>query len=103
MKKKKRARLHNWSMLVSEAGEEPNETQQLEKLMEARLATLEKKWEDRHPDLEVSVVNREGDRIYMGRYYEGVVIRLNGPDGPVTFLTTEMAKQFGEWLVGRQS
>lgn len=93
----------NWSMLLTEAGGDPTDVPQLDEEMDGRLETLRKKWEARNPDTTVSVVNHDGDLICMGRYYEGVVIRLHGPDGPVTFLTNEMAKQFGEWLVGQNS
>lgn len=93
----------NWSLLVTHAGSPGTQDRRAEEKMESRLETLKTKWEKRHPDLEVSIVNREGDRIYMGRYFEGVVVRLKGPNGPVTFLTTEMARQFGKWLVGDQA
>ena len=94
---------HHWSMLETQAGSKPREVPQSEPEMDSRLEVLKNKWEGRDPDTQVSVINHEGDLVFMGRYYEGVVIRLYGPDGPVTFLTTEMAKQFGECLVGNPS
>lgn len=94
----------NWSLLVTKAGTPPKEQAVFEeKEMESRIHTIQKKWENRNPDSEVSVVNREGDLIYMGRYFEGVVIRVNGNNEHTTFLTAEMAKQFGEWLVGTKT
>ncbi len=94
---------NNWAMVVTQAGDEPEEFPRADPQLGSRLEVLAQKWKNRNPDTEVSVVTRGGDRIYMGRFYEGVVIRLNGNEDECVFLTTEMARQFGEWLIGQNS
>lgn len=92
----------NWSMVVTPLGTEPLDHPRSDKKMDSRLEVLKQKWANRNPDVAVSVVNRDGDLVCMARYFEGVVIRINGNDDQVTFLTTEMAKQFGQWLTGSE-
>ena len=90
----------DWAIVKTEAGSEPRAIERVDKDQLERLRILRSKWENRNPDYNVSIVNTYGDLIYMGRFNEGVVIRLNGPDGPVTYLTTEMASEFARELIG---
>lgn len=74
--------------------------------MEARLETLRVKWYAKdpeiYPDEEFSVMLHSGELVYVGRYPEGVVLRLNDKEAQVTFLTTEMAAELSLKLAARK-
>ncbi len=91
---------NNWSLVVSEAADlEIQDFANADPRLNRRLDHLKKKWDAREPDSAASVVTKEGTPIYMGRYHEGVVIRLNGNEDHVTYLTTEMAHRFARMLM----
>ncbi len=91
---------NNWSLVVSEAADlETLDYANADPRLKRRLDVLAKKWESRRPDSEASIVTNERIHIYMGRYYEGVVIRVNGNEDDVTYLTTEMAHRFARMLL----
>ncbi len=91
---------NNWALVVSEVGDlETLDYANADPRLKRRLEVLSKKWESRWPDSEASIVTKEGSHIYMGRYYEGVVIRVNGNEDQVTYLTTEMAHRFAKLLL----
>jgi broad specificity phosphatase PhoE len=94
--------LPNWSIVVTHIDQEALDQPHSDQKMDSRLEVLKQKWANRNPDVAVSVVNHDGDLVCMGRYFEGVVIRINGNDDQVTFLTNDMAKQLGQWLTGSE-
>lgn len=67
--------------------------------MEEKMEALKKKWESSHPDEEWSVMLEKGELVYVGRYAEGVVLRLNDKEDQITFLTAEMAAELGRKLM----
>lgn len=72
--------------------------------MEAKLEALKEKWRasnpPKYPDQEFSVMAPE-ELVYVGRYPEEVVLRLNDDEGQITFLTNEMAAELGRKLCGQ--
>lgn len=91
---KRRPGSKNWAIISTLKGSPANVEEHLDEAMDANLENLKKKWGSEDPDVQYSVVNGDGDRIYAGRYPEGVVVRLHGEDGPVTFLTNRMVDEF---------
>lgn len=67
-----------------------------------KLDALRTRWKNDTPDREWSALTDGGETVYVARYPEGVVLRL-GPshDGPVTFLTNEMAFEMWQELATR--
>lgn len=65
--------------------------------MEAKLEALKEKWFAKEPEIfpdeEFSVMLPSGEAVYLGRYPEGFVLRLNDQAEQVTFLTAEMAAE----------
>lgn len=91
----------NWGVVLT-SNKESHFEKRLENGMEAKLETLKKKWFSKepeiHPDDEFSVMLHSGELVYVGRYPEGVVLRLNDKEDQVTFLTAEMAAELGAKL-----
>jgi hypothetical protein len=74
----------------------------LEVGMEEKLEILKHKWFSKNPpqcpDEEFSVMAPD-ELVYIGRYSEGVVLRLNDKEDQITFLTQEMAEELARKLI----
>lgn len=87
----------NWGVVLTKGNSRFEK--RLEVGMEEKLETLRQKWfakdPEIYPDEEFSVVLHSGELVYVGRYPEGIVLRLNDKEDQVTFLTAEMAVELG--------
>jgi hypothetical protein len=63
--------------------------------MEEKLEMLRKNWASRTPDKEFSLTLGTGTLVYVGRYPQGVVLKLNDNADQVTYITNEMAAKLG--------
>jgi hypothetical protein len=87
----------DWGVVITdETGSRVNRF--VEPGMEEKIEALKKNWESRTPDSEESIVISAGTLVYVGRYPQGVVLKLNDDPEHVTFLTTEMAVKLSQVL-----
>lgn len=89
----------NWATAITKAGNESHIVTHTEIGMNEKLEVLKKKWESSEPDDEFSIMVGNSEHVYVGRYAEGIVLRVNDKDDQATFLTTEMAADLGQKLV----
>jgi len=97
---------NNWA-LVSSRDHSPSQVEEhCDGEMESKIGVIKRMWESKQPDdyprEEYSIVNGEGDQIYIGRYTEGIVVRLNDSPQQVTFLTTAMVDELLKKLMKPQ-
>jgi len=94
----------NWGIVISKQGTDSHFETHLEAAMDEHLSTLKDRWEsDEEPSEELSIMAAgAGETIYIGRYPEGVVVRLNDRNNQITFLTNEQAAELGNRLLGKQ-
>lgn len=94
-----------WAVVLTRNGKS-NFEKRLDIGMETNLETLRRKWFSKeleiYPDEESSVMLHSGEQVYVGRYPEGVVLRLNDKEDQVTFLTREMAAELGLRLLAQK-
>lgn len=95
---KRQPQTPNWGIAITRLGNSRYETR-TERGMEEKLEALRKKWGSARPDEEWSVMLEKGELVYMGRFAEGVVLRLNDKEDHITFLTPEMAAELGRKLM----
>jgi len=87
----------DWGVVVTdETGSRVNRF--VEPGMEEKLEILKKNWASRTPDSEESIVLSSGTVVYVGRYPQGVVLKLNDDPEHIAYLTTEMAQKLGSAL-----
>ena len=67
--------------------------------MKEKIKILKDKWKTNTPDDELSLLIGKKEAVYVGRFSEGIVLRLNDNDDQVTFLTGDMARMLGERLL----
>jgi len=89
----------NWGIAITREGKSLAAAKYEEGAKE-KLETLKRKWESDVPNIEYSLMIKTGELAYVGRYEEGVVIRINGKE-EATFLTTQMAAELGQALTTR--
>lgn len=91
---KRRPLPSNWGIvLTDENGSYPEKF--VEPGMEEKLLALKKNWASRTPDKEFSLTLGSGTLVYVGRYPQGIVLKLNDNPEQVTYLTNAMAVQLG--------
>jgi hypothetical protein len=98
-----RLRKVNWGIVLTKGEDEAHLVQErFEAGMEERLKVLKDKWYStgpgNYPDLHVSIMAPD-ELVFVGRYPEGIVLRLNDDKDQITFLTNEMAAVLAKKLV----
>lgn len=91
----------NWAVAMTKAGFKTEIEKRMEEEMDHKLEILKKKWATSEPDDECSIMVGGGkvEAVYMGRYAEGIVLRLNDDEKQITFLTSDMAAVLGKRLL----
>lgn len=87
----------NWGIAITKEGKSLAAARYEEGAKE-RLEALKRKWGTQTPAIEYSIMIKTGELVYVGRYEEGVVLRVSGNEEHVTFLTTDMAAELGQAL-----
>lgn len=67
--------------------------------MKEKIKILKEKWKKDRPNDELSILIGKNEAVYVGRFTEGIVLRLNDDEDQVTFLTGDMAQVLGERLL----
>ena len=86
----------NWATVKTAGSSPPVDEAHLEPEMEPRLKVLKARWAFEPPDEELSIVVADGELVYVARYAEGIVLRVNDKRKHITFLTHAMAAAVGE-------
>lgn len=97
---------YNWATIRTLNDKDHVVDRRMDPALNDSLLAVKEKWlakgEQGYPPEQFSLVS-PGSEIYVGHYLEGVVIRLNENDREVVFLTYEMARAFGRYLVGDET
>ncbi len=95
----------NWGIVVSKGEGSGGQAHLVEERfdagMDAKLETLKRRWYSQkppqYPDMQFSVM-APLELVFLGRYREGFVLRLNDDPAQVAFLTNEMAAELARRL-----
>lgn len=91
-----------WAEVVSKPGKPSSVERHDDPALSIKLGELSKKWQSREPNSEFSIMTSKGELVYMGRYEEGIVLRLSEDPHQIIILTTEMAERLGKKLVNKR-
>lgn len=87
-----------WAEIMSKPGKASEVERHEDPALSVKLEGISKSWETRDPKAEWSVMTAKGELVYVGRYEEGVVLRLNDNSRQIVYLTNDMANQLGKLL-----
>lgn len=90
-----------WAEVTSKPGQPSSVEKHDDPTLSTKLGELSKKWKFREPKSECSIMTAKGELTYVGRYEEGVVIRLHDDQRQIVFLTKDMAERLGKSLIKR--
>lgn len=90
-----------WACVNSKTGKPSQVETQEDASLSATLTEIEKKWTFKQPDTECSIMTAKGEIVYVGRYGEGIVLRLKEDAHQKVFLTKAMAEKLAQKLLGK--
>jgi hypothetical protein len=90
-----------WAEVTSKPGQPSSVEKHDDPTLSTKLDELSKKWQFREPKSECSIMTAKGELTYVGRFEEGVVIRLHDDQRQMVFLTKDMAERLGKSLIKR--
>jgi hypothetical protein len=90
-----------WACVNSRTGKPSDVETQQDPSLSTTLTEIGKKWTFKQPDAEASIMTAKGEIVYIGRYAEGVVLRLREDSHQTVFLTKAMAEKLAQKLLGK--
>lgn len=88
-----------WAEIFTKPGKPSSVERHDDPALSSTLGELAKKWQLEGPNSEFSIMTSKGEQAYVGKYDEGVVLRLNDDKRQMVFLTKDMAERLGKKLI----